>query len=245
MSALSPRAVLEVWEASAGRSATAQALAVLAAACPEASPEELAALPLGERDRRLLALRAATLGETLEARSQCPKCGEVLELALGASQLLDGEQPAAHGATDELRLADLVVRCRAPNSADLLAVESCGGPDEARHRLLERCVPEARRAGEPVAVTELEAAEVAELDAALAALDPWAEVQLALECPACRHSWRELFDVASFFTAELASLAGRLLREVHALARGYGWRETDILAMSGRRRQAYLEMLGT
>ena len=44
--------------------------------------------------------------------------------------------------------------------------------------------------------------------------------------------------------AELATQAKRLLREVHFLARAYGWREADILAMSARRRQAYLEMVG-
>jgi hypothetical protein len=34
------------------------------------------------------------------------------------------------------------------------------------------------------------------------------------------------------------------MREVHTLAAMYGWRETDILAMSAWRRQRYLEMIG-
>lgn len=243
MAALSPRAVLDIWEASTDDSVTAQALALLAAGFPGVGREELAGLPLGERDRRLLALRAETLGETLEARSRCPRCAEPLELTLEAGELLGGERPAHTGEAEELQLSGLAVRLRAPNSADLLAAERRGSLDEARRCLLERCVSEARRAGEPVAVGELAAAESQALSEALATLDPWAEVRLSLKCPACRHPWQELFDIASFFAAELAVLAGRLLCEVHALARGYGWREADVLAMNARRRQAYLELL--
>jgi hypothetical protein len=52
-----------------------------------------------------------------------------------------------------------------------------------------------------------------------------------------------LFDIVSFFWTELSAQAKRLLREVHTLARGYGWREADILAMSARRRQLYLDLV--
>jgi hypothetical protein len=65
---------------------------------------------------------------------------------------------------------------------------------------------------------------------------------LDLRCPTCGHSWHALFDIVAFFWAELASQAKRLLREVHTLARAYGWREADIVSMSARRRQLYLEM---
>jgi hypothetical protein len=77
----------------------------------------------------------------------------------------------------------------------------------------------------------------------MAACDPQAEVLLDLNCPACGHGWQALFDVVAFFWAELAAQAKRLLREVHTLARAYGWREADILGMSARRRQFYLEMV--
>ena len=50
-------------------------------------------------------------------------------------------------------------------------------------------------------------------------------------------------DIASFFWSEIHSWAQRALREVATLARAYGWREADILSMSARRRQAYLEMI--
>jgi len=52
-----------------------------------------------------------------------------------------------------------------------------------------------------------------------------------------------MFDIVSFFWSEICVQAKRLLREVHILARAYGWREADILSMSAARRQLYLEMV--
>ncbi|MEZ4718279.1 MAG: hypothetical protein R2851_19635 [Caldilineaceae bacterium] len=87
------------------------------------------------------------------------------------------------------------------------------------------------RAGEPCAGRDL------------AAVDPWAETLLELACPACATRWHAAVDIGEFFWRELTVQAKRLLREVHLLARGYGWREADVLALHPRRRQAYLDML--
>ena len=71
--------------------------------------------------------------------------------------------------------------------------------------------------------------------------DPQAEVQLDLSCPACGYCWKMMFDIVSFFWSEICAQARRLLREVHTLARAYGWREADILSLSTARRHFYLE----
>jgi hypothetical protein len=65
-----------------------------------------------------------------------------------------------------------------------------------------------------------------------------------LTCAACGHRWSALFDIVAFFWTELCVRAERLLVEVHTMARAYGWREADILAMSEARRHCYLEFLG-
>jgi hypothetical protein len=70
-------------------------------------------------------------------------------------------------------------------------------------------------------------------------------VLLGLHCPLCSHSWQALFDIASFFWTEISAHARRLLREVDALARAYGWSEAEILGLSASRRQAYLELIGS
>ena len=64
-----------------------------------------------------------------------------------------------------------------------------------------------------------------------------------LNCPTCGNQWQLFFDIAAFLWLKIEMQARRLLREVHTLARAYGWREADILALSPWRRQAYLEMI--
>ena len=77
----------------------------------------------------------------------------------------------------------------------------------------------------------------------MGAADPQAEITFALDCPGCGQGWNALFDVATFFWSELAAEARRLLREIDAIARAYGWSERDILGLSAGRRQSYLETI--
>jgi hypothetical protein len=234
---LTGQGILDVWERAQGRGPAAAALVLLAAATPGASWEALGALPVGERDRRLLALREQTLGPRLDAFARCPACGEALDLALDAAALATGSggQPPAELSLEGLRFR---LRFRLPNGLDLLAAESCLDVEDARRLLAERCLlePEGH---------ELTEAQIAAMAAAMTEADPGAELLLDLQCPACGQAWQEPFDVATFFRAELDVQARRLLREVHALARAYGWREPEILALTPRRRRVYLEMLGS
>lgn len=95
--------------------------------------------------------------------------------------------------------------------------------------------------GEMIPAARLPAPAAAALAAELAKRDPQAEVEFNLRCAACGHAWLSLLDVAAFFWAEVSVQARRLLREVHQLAKAYGWRENDVLGMSAARRAFYLE----
>jgi hypothetical protein len=149
-------------------------------------------------------------------------------------------EPDAADETWELVVGDLELRFRLPDSRDLAAVAGCEDKATARSLLVQRCVSWANREGESVA--ELPAEVTTKLAQRMAERDPQAEVMLDLRCPTCDHAWQALFDIVSFFWTELAAQARRLLREIHTLARAYGWREADILSMSARRRQFYLEL---
>ena len=242
MRPLAAREVLEVWEQGQGYGPTVRALALLAAVCPEEPWEALEDLPLGERDRQLLALRMRTAGARLETFARCPSCAEPLDLSLDARELLASFTPALPAG--ELAREDLALRFRPVSSADLLAVEGCRHVEEARRRLAGRCVVEARRGGELVEAEELSDEELTGLSEALAEADPGAELLFDLSCPACGAAWQQVLDVASFLWEELEAQAHRVLGEVHVLARAYGWREGDVLALSARRRRFYLEMVG-
>ena len=60
---------------------------------------------------------------------------------------------------------------------------------------------------------------------------------------ACGAVWDALFDAGEFLWNEVAACAQRLLRQIHLLARAYGWRESEILSLSPVRREAYLELV--
>jgi hypothetical protein len=244
--ALSSSAVLTVWERGLGLSPPRRALALLAAACPERAADELLGWSLGRRDRALMRLRAALFGPAMESVARCPACGETAELELDALALAGGDGDEDEPADPpSLEADEYRVRCRLPDSRDLLAAEAAGSVEAAREALAGRLIVTAERSdGLYVCPGALPAVV---RDAALAAIDaadPAAWRAIALECPGCGMGWTAPFDPAAFLWAELDALARRLLDEVHRLAGAYGWSESEILAMGPRRREAYLERLG-
>jgi hypothetical protein len=231
--------VLRIWDEARGQGPIERALTVLAAACPDDDAPTLARLSLGARDSRLLAIRRRMFGSTLEACVACPKCAERLEFAIDVSAF---GQPSA--SNDFLFVADGVrVRFRLPHSGDFAAASVCASSQDAHALLVERCVEEAHRGPAAVSCAELSDVVLDELAARIEAADPAAEISLDLSCPLCTARWTAVLDVAAFFWTELHGEAQRLLRQVHALAGAYGWREADILALSSARRAQYLEML--
>lgn len=240
---LAARDLIRVWEWGGERHPVDRALALLVLACPERAWEDLVALTIGQRDALLLTLRELTFGPRLDSFAECPECGEYLEFAINAGELraADAGEPVEPELT--LELEDFEAQFRLPDSLDLAAVAHCDDVDTARDMLVRRCVLQARQGKADVTAADLPGAVVAALAARMAACDPLSEVQLDLCCPECGHSWPALLDIVSFFWTEISDQVKRLLRQVHALAHAYGWREADILAMSGQRRQLYLDMV--
>jgi hypothetical protein len=240
MRSLSADDILTVWEIGQDRHPVDRALALLVLACPETSWQALAALPVGRRDALVYSVREATFGNAMSARIACSACSTDLELALQASTLRV-KQPDR--AVDVLETDGFRLRFRLPDTRDLADLISSGEPLTALDRLLRRCVLEARRDEVAISTVDLPEAIVEQLSAAMAEQDPQAEVVLDLVCPGCGHAWQALVDIVTFVWQEISVEATRLLGDVHALASAYHWREADILAMTSRRRRAYLEMV--
>jgi hypothetical protein len=232
MHELSAADVLAEWERGRARSLPERALALLAAAGHDGEPERM---PVGERDARLLELRERSFGPDLEAAATCPACGEQLDVELAVGDLAVGG--AGGGEPLELAGGGRTVRFRVPSADDLVAVAAAADVEAGRALLLERCVSEP-------AAAELACEEVDAVVARMAEADPGAWRELALACPECGHEWTAPFDIVSFLCAEIDACALRLVREVDTLARAYGWREGDVLALSAARRAAYLELAG-
>jgi uncharacterized protein (UPF0212 family) len=242
MRALSAAELLAVWEQGSSQPPAQRALLLLAAACPETSPEGLALLSIGRRDARLLTLRERIFGPQLIGLATCPGCGQRLELSFNVADIQVAPDPEL---TESLTLsvADYEVLFRLPNSLDLAAVADQTDRASGRQRLLESCLMTVKKNGEESSGDQLPANVADAVVERMAQADPQVDVRLALSCSSCGHQWQAAFDIVSFFWVEINAWASRVLREVHALACAYGWREADILAMSPRRRQFYLEML--
>jgi hypothetical protein len=233
--------ILKVWERGEAQSALERALTTLAAACPESTRDELAALSVSQRDAQLLEARELTFGPRLDGCARCGQCQERLMFTLDLTSLRRRASTAQSGAEFEVETGGRKLRFRMPNSRDLEAVAGLEDVAAARRLLAERCAM--RAAHDDAEVVELSAGDVARFAGVIDELAPEAEATLDLTCPSCGQREQAVFDIAAFFWTEIVAQARRLLGEVHLLASAYGWRESDILAMSARRRQAYLEMI--
>lgn len=207
-----------------------RALLLAAQAWPDATPDAHLALPVGVRDRLVLALRVRTFGRDMELRSRCLQCGVELAARVDLAGVL-----AAHAGEPPAEIVVDVdgtqVRARLPSTADVLDA-AAQPPGEDEWTLLERCLT-----SQAVGRTETVRAKVA---AAIAEADPMTSLEFDLECHACGVRRSESFDIVVGFWREIEAAADRAALEVHRLASSYGWSERDILAMPAPRRQRYL-----
>lgn len=236
----SARTLVETWERGLEQGPVERGLTLLGLASPGDDPDALAALSIGERDRRLLALREALFGPRMTGLVACARCGERLELELATRELCfapPGEPLiTVRGADHELQL-------RLPDSRDLLAVATADA-DDGPALLFERCLVSARIDDQPVQAAGLPADLVAEAGRRLADADPQADLRFSLSCPSCRFDWAAPFDVGAYLWTEIEALTRRMLSDVHELASAYGWSEAEILGLSPARRRSYLQLVG-
>jgi hypothetical protein len=238
MRGLSPEHLVRLWEDGVGQHATDRALAILRAADTDTDGTALGDLPLGERDQRLLDLRARTFGGEMDAVASCPRCGSTVELHFSIADV--SRPPDERPPESSVQVSGHPLKVRPLTSRDLAWAARCATPDEARRALATRCL---EPAGAAIAGDSISEPELAVIAHALELVDPGAVRTLDLTCPDCREQWEGELDIAEFLWTEIEASAIRLLRDVHAIARAYGWPEHDILAMTPLRRRAYVELV--
>jgi hypothetical protein len=240
---LSSQAILAAWEEGQTQVAAGRNLVILRHAFPRMEGAALDAWSVGRRDEALLDVHEATFGSRIEGMTSSPCCGEELDLAFSAGDVRDaaGEGGREYEVTIENGTYRLTFRL--PTSADLLAAAACFDEETAVETIVERCVLTAERAGEQIGVEELPDEALEALGEAMAHHDPQSDVRLDLRCPSCGLEWQVWFDIGAFLWEKLAARARQLIAEVHTLALAYKWAEADILELSERRRQTYLDMV--
>jgi hypothetical protein len=240
MQALSGERLLEAWDRGQDLHELRRALLMLALATPEADPGELAALPVFERDRRLLRLRELTFGPMLEAVASCPCCAASMEFAMPVGSVVADLERRGTAHSIEWVEDGRRLRLRAATTLDLLASLGVAAIDAAEEVVLTRCLSVDDASEDAAASTRLPSVRE-RFDQLHAAT----ELRCALVCPHCAHDSTLDLDVPRFLWLEVRHAARRLLEDIHALARHYGWGERDIANMSPRRRAAYLELLAS
>jgi hypothetical protein len=233
--------VLEVWEGGLDSTPAARALLIASMAMASGGEQDVADLPLSAVNTLLLDLRCGAFGDALPCTTDCPACGESLDVTVAAEEL----RPAAAGgrtgdavavpATATLATGGFTITYRALTGRDVRAVDPTA--PGARRTLVLRCV---LSVSPPV--DDLPDEVLDSLAPRLAELDPGADTVLTLDCPQCEHRWEAALDIADHVWTDVSGYARGVLHDVHALARAYGWSEADVLSVSPARRQFYLEV---
>lgn len=83
----------------------------------------------------------------------------------------------------------------------------------------------------------------AALDAALERGAPRLDVALDAPCPSCGAAREERFEIGAWLARSLLRERDVLLREVHTLARAYGWSLESILSLSRAQRHALVRLV--
>ena len=244
MKPLTSSRLLHVWEESLGQSLTDKTFRLLAEACDTREYETLSRMSIGERDARLLQLREWMFGKKLHNMANCPACRQPTEWESNTDDLhlqsLPGDLSVR---TFSLEKDGYSVQFRLPHSKDISGV--IAQQDENSYKtILMNCVLEANHEGKEINGDQLPDQMLEAINRQMSIEDPQADIRMSIQCPACGHQWEVRFDIISFLWAEINNWAQRILREIYLLAKAFGWHEADILNMSARRRQFYLQMLG-
>ena len=206
-----------------------------------AAPLEAAAamwrMTLTARIAALLTIWWAGSGQNdLEIAPACPEnaCGERMELSLPVEALFGMAEDAKAEPQHRIALSSGPVTIRRPTGADQRAWQ-----EMAPASLAEAALSIALSL---VVEGEVSAGDREALSAALAEFDPLPCFTVETVCPHCSTSLSLAIDLEGVLLAELGRQQAVLITQVHHLAQIYGWREADVLAIPGWRRQRYMAL---
>ena len=231
--------LLLIWEYARERDPAQLRTVLMGVLRPDLGPVDLEAMSLGRVHQAMIRTLCDMAAAPLRGQATCPACGEVMGFHMDPTRLLIPPEPEALVVEHQ----DYRLRLRPPSGRDLAMVLALGEETSAWEYLVEACLVSARDSMGPVAPTSLPAEIIALAGEALAEADPGLIYRLSMKCIECGHQWSPQLDPALFLVREAKAAAKRILIEVDRLAKTYGWSEAEILAMSPRRRQTYLDLV--
>ena len=151
---------------------------------------------------------------------RCQSCDGPFDIDFTLDDLMDSlcgqESPAVREADGSYQLPD-GRRFRLPTGADELAILSV--QDEQREQeLLRRCMIAGPAQYDPES-----------LQAAMKAAGPLVDLEVSAQCPECGAGQAVYFDLQHYLLAQIKGERVQRAREVHCLAKAYGWSLREIL----------------
>lgn len=229
--------LLAIWEQGLAYAPSVRAEAILRQLHAAESPTTL-----GVGNRRLIDLHARLFGDEVELVSHCPACNAAVQFGGRCSAWTGVQHDEPLAPTGQLEIGPYAIAFRLPSSADV--AWASGTDDDFARTLIDRCILSVTRDGVTVEAADLPDAVLDAVSRRMEALDPLALVTFALDCPECATRWKAPLDIGQLVWTKVQAAAERLLLDVDALARTYGWTERDVLALTPSRRAAYLQLAG-
>lgn len=209
---------------------------------PSHNLSQIAKMPIGERDARLLEIREELFGPVFNNATNCPQCKKKMEweMTVDAIRLKPNLSPI-NAELYSLEYDGNLIQFRLPNTTDIMEVMALEKGVSKEEVLLKKCIapgslPTAYSDKMPEAFENAFAQKMEEYD-------PQSDIKMAILCPVCGHNWDMIFDIMSYLWSEIEDWATHLLQDIFLLAKNFGWSENDILEMGSFRRGLYLKML--
>jgi hypothetical protein len=240
MAAVSSERLLRAWEATVDEQPLRRGISLLAS-YRAADVRSVAEWSVLARDRALYDLRCELFGAQAVAIASCPRCQEQLEVPLDLARL---RPPVDVGIPEPVHVDGYVATVRIPTTVDLLGIGATADEDHAAEALVARCVDSIRGPdGKECTLHAAPASVRSTLRLHLAELLDDVDIELELRCATCDRAFAAPFDIAPFLLREIEAWAATTLRDIHEIARAYGWDEPTILALSPHRRRRYLDLI--
>lgn len=206
------------------------------------SQETVREFLIGDREFLLLKIYEVTFGERLLVPLSCPfeACREPLELPLLLSKY-SVEAPPATSRTFRFERQNRALHFRLPTGRDQEWFARSASND-IRDGLKHLAEPE-KAVQVDTAIDSLSVDEVALIEKRLHELAPPIEVEIEANCPSCRNTFQSEIDIPFAILAEIKTTEAEVDWDVHFLASHYHWPESELLAMTPRRRRRYIELL--
>jgi hypothetical protein len=191
------------------------------------APGEAEMLCAADRDRLLAAIYEGEIGARITASPRCPACDMQFDLDFTLAELIASVDldHVGRAPRDTLEVGDAVARV--PTGADEIAASQSEDPVGV---LAARCCVQGH----------IEPGQLAE---ALADAAPTLDLELDAACPGCGQVSPLSFNIQDYLLRTLQAEGTARAREIHVLARSYGWSLAEIQSLPRERRRRFVELV--